>query len=221
MVDMHATIADFSKIKERCFFCDSPLRCRLSNFTMMNGEIPIINAPLTDGKFAFRLSRTTSSYTVEASVTIDALKNHLEFKIEHFTPPVRNYYFVGENPTLDTMVARETFIDLLPHVQLYCPRLKSCPFLYTLSSDIFKLSPALTTENPSLNKDWVILPIHLHSESFILGQWWIQNDYDRNQTSIYARNKSEAAPLITPIIDFANMGPEKLLTRIKTIVVFS
>lgn len=220
MVDMYTTIASFSKIKERCFFCGGLLRCRLSNFIIMDGEVPIINAALSNDKFTFRLSRTTASYTVEASAIIYALSNQLKFKLEHLTAPSRNLYDTSTS-SVDTMIAKETFLDFRPHIQLYCPRLKNCPFLYTISSDIFKLSPALTSENPSLNRDWIILPFQMYSESFISGHLWVQNDYLRNQTYIYARNKTDADPLITPMINFESMGPEKLLNRIKTIVVFS
>jgi hypothetical protein len=206
MSDLFPNITDFVRCKEKCFFCDSKLECRLTNFIGLDkGGVPLINAPLKDGKFTFNFSRTTPTYTVKAEGIIDIRTNAMVFTVE----PVET---TEEMPYVDNLVAKAAFLDLRPHVQLYCSY-KKCSHQYTIAGN--------TLRAEQIRHGWLVLPFQLYYESFVEGKLWIQNDYIHGSTYIYSRVKKEANPLVVPLMDFENMGKKKVLIRIKTYATFS
>lgn len=205
MPQLFPNIVDFIKVREKCFFCGAKLRCRLSNFIgIRESGMPLLNSPLEEGRFIFDIAYTSPSCAVEALGTIDIQNNKLVFDIKGAGE--------WETPAMDNMVAKEAFIDLRPHIQLYCPKRK-CPFQYTVASNIFRAG--------QIKGGWLILPFKLYYESFVSGKLWVQNDYVSSHTNIFSIMNEEADPIVVPLLDFEMMGKEKLLTRIKTLVVFS
>jgi hypothetical protein len=204
MSELFPNIVDFIRVRERCFFCGAKLRCRLSNFIgIRESGMPLLNSPLEEGKFIFDISRTSPSYTVEAVGTLDIHNNKLFFDMKGLE---------YQTLTTDNMVAKETFIDLRPHIQLYCPKRK-CPYQYTVASNIFRAG--------QIEGGWLVFPFKLYYESFVSGKLWVQNDYVSSRTNIFSIMNEEAEPIVVPLLDFNAMGKDKLLTRIKTLVVFS
>ena len=131
MADLFPNIVDFLKVRETCFFCGAQLWCRLSNLSGIGeGGLPLINAPLKDDHFTFRIDQTTPNYNIRAEGTIDIRDNQMVLKVEPS-------YYEQSTPAIDEQLTKQTFIDLRPHVQLYCPK-KSCPQQYTVASDTFR-----------------------------------------------------------------------------------
>lgn len=198
-------ILDFTKLKDKCLFCEFPMRAELSNFIGVRKKgLPILSAPVQNGKFNFHIKHTTSSYDVSADGIIDIESNVLIFFLS----------LEAETPNLDQHVVKQAFDDLKPHVDLYCPN-KKCKHQYHLSSYIFEIK-----RHPVLNV-WNIEPIKLFLEGFHAGNLNVQNDWRKEETNIYSLLNEEAEPIKFPIIDFQEMGKDKLLTRISTIVTFS
>jgi hypothetical protein len=217
MSDLFPTIADFVRCKEKCFFCGTKLKCRLTNFIGFGtGGDPLISTPLEGNKFVFDLSHTTASYELKVKITINVETNIMTFLINAsgtLDIDVRDTKELGM-PNIDMMVAKEVFADLRPYIQLYCPY-KKCPYQYTVAGDIFKFAPRRSEES------YLILPFKLYYESFVDGKLWVQNDYIQAYTGIYSRVKENATPLIAQLMDFEAMGQKKLLMRVKTLVTFS
>src|SRR5271154_1415749 len=203
MSEAYPHIIDFLKVREVCFFCGAKLWCRLANFMGLKEDaLPILNAPLKDDHFTFHLDRTTPDYIVKAAGIIDAKTNAMAITLDDSS----------STSSIDHQVAKQTFLDLKPYVQLYCPK-KSCPQEYTVMSDTFKIEQA--------GSEWSISPFKLYLESFVTGTLWICNDYIQNTTYIESRNNDSANPIMVPMLDFEAMGSKKLLTRVKPIAVFS
>jgi hypothetical protein len=204
MTDLYPAIIDFLKCRESCFFCGSRLKCRLSNFIGIgDNTLPIINAPLKDSKFLFDISYTSPTFTIKAEGAIDSRTNAMIFIMKSFDTGT---------PNLDETFVKQVFIDMKPHIQLYCPK-KKCPYQYTVASNFFHAG--------TIKHGWLILPFKMYYESFVLGNLWIQNDYANNCTNIHSRSKEQADPLIVPLQDFELMGKDKLVNRIRTLVTFS
>lgn len=201
MSDLYPSIAEFIKCKERCFFCDGALKYRLTNFMGVANDLPIINAPIIDNTISFPVDCTTASFDLKAEGKIDIRTNALVFLLkEHGTP------------SIDDLLAKNTFLSFKPHIQLYCSS-KQCKHQYTIASDTFKAG--------QIKHGYLILPFKLYYESFVSGSLWIQNDYIQHKTNIFTRNKPDADPITSSLLDFEAMGKTKLLTRVKTLVVFS
>lgn len=199
-------IDDFVKVKERCFFCQTPLRVILTNFIGVHKDgIPIINSHLNGNQFRFDISQTSATFEVKAKVVIDIETSALIFE---------NVNFRTSTPALDQYVVKQVFEDLKPHVELYCSN-KKCKTKYHLCSDVFKLARLSSVDA------WMVKPFKLFLESFRSDNLNVQNDWLRKVTNIYSLKNTEADPIVVPIIDFEDMGKDKLLTRIKTIAVFS
>ena len=200
-------ILDFTKVKEKCFFCNGALRPRLVNFLgLRKSGLPIINSAMENNRFTFTIKHTTENYDIEAEGRIDARTNGLVFL------PADN----SETPFLDQQVIKQVFDDLWPHIELYCCN-KQCKYHYYLASyklETFKLN--------NINAFMVGPgPVKLFIEQFQTGNSIVINDWMREKTSIYSSTNEDADPLITPLIDFEEMGCDKLLTRIGTIVTYS
>jgi hypothetical protein len=206
MTTMFPNIADFLKVRETCFFCGAQLWCRLSNLVgIREGGLPLINAPLKDDHFTFRIDQVTPSYMIKAEGSIDVRDNLMVLKVEPSGAE-------NPTPTIDEQATKQTFIDLRPCVQLYCPK-KNCPQEYSIVSDTFRAGQTVG--------GWLILPFKLYYESFISGSLWVCNDYIGSRTQIFSRSNEQAKPITVPLMDFEAMGSKKLLNRVKTIVVFS
>lgn len=204
MTDLYPAIIDFLKCRESCFFCGARLKCRLSSFIGVgDNTLPIINAPLKDNKFVFNISHTAPTFSIKAEGAIDIKTNAMIFIMKSFDT---------ETPRLDESFIKQVFVDMKPHIQLYCPK-KKCPYQYTVASSVFHAG--------TIKHGWLILPFKIYYESFVLGNLWVQNDYANNCTNIHSRSKEQADPLIVPLQDFELMGKDKLVNRIRTLVTFS
>jgi hypothetical protein len=181
------------------------MRAELSNFIGVRRKgLPILSVPVENGKFDFHIKHTTTTYDVSADGVIDIESNVLIFFLST----------EADTPNLDQHVAKQAFDDLKPHVDLYCPN-KKCKHHYHLSSYIFEIK-----RHPNLNV-WIISPLKLFLESFKAGNLNVQNDWRKEETNIYSLINEDAEPIKFPIIDFEEMGKDKLLTRIQTLVTFS
>lgn len=209
--DKSANIIEFAKSREECPFCKQPLRVVLTNFVgLRTTGIPVIKAPLEDGKFVFRIEHTTSSFTVSADVVVDAVANTLQF----------NNFTNGELPAIDEFTVKQTFEDYRPYVELYCTN-KKCGLMYHIWGQTLKLKKV-----PSVIGAWSIEPFSLVLEGlkvkhYVVHNMWNHNMWDMDKTYIYTTRNPDAQPIETPRIDFSSMDKTKLFTRIQMIVNFS
>ena len=197
-----ATISDFIKVGSVCFFCDKPLRVRLTSF--IEG-IPRLNAPLENNEFSFKLQRVTQDYTLEATGLSDIKTNALVFILDNETV----------TPSLDQRVVKESFEDLLPTIELYCSNSK-CKHKYHICS-----TPLKCNYLGSKVDSWIVKPLKIWYEGFVERSHVVHNDYLIGDTLIYSRNNEDATPITTSMLDWQAMGKEKLLTRIRTLVTFT
>lgn len=199
-------ILDFTKLKDKCIFCRQPLKACLTNFIgLRKGGLPTLNAAITSGRFNFEIKHTTESYDISAIGTVDIRTNTLVFTLPQNS----------DMPFLDQHVARQAFIDLKPYIDLHCTN-KKCKQNYSLASyyihEINKLSGSSA---------WSIGSLKLFLESFVTNKLVVQNDWFKENTSIYSLINEDADPIKTPFMDFEAMGKDKLLTRVQTLVTFS
>jgi len=206
VIDKFESIVEFTQLRQECVFCKTPLRAHLTNFVGFNETgIAIIDAPLREGKFEFKIEHTTPSFKINANVFIDAKQNTLIF--DNFTN--------GELPAIDEHVVKQTFEDYRPHVELYCPSRK-CGLSYHLWGQSIRLK-----KTHHVAGIWAIQPFGLILEGARVKNYVVHNDWHNKKTFIYSRNNEEAKPIQTPLIDFTTMDKQKLITRIQTIVTFS
>jgi hypothetical protein len=201
-----SNILEFTKLRDKCFFCEGPLRASLTNYINPrdSGSLPVLDATISSGRFSFQVNHTTQSYDIKADGVIDITNNKLVFVL-----PADS-----EMPFLDQHVAKQAFVELRPHIQLACNNRK-CKYKYALSSW------GLDAKRPSDISAWEIQPLKLFYETFRSGNLIVQNDWLIETTYIYSRLNTEADPIRPGFIDFEAMGKEKLLTRIRTLVTFS
>ena len=194
-------IADFTNCRSNCVFCDTKLRARLLSFNTRD-EIPILNSPIDLSKesVTFKIDHTTPEWRIIARGELNLQNNGLSITM------LRE----SETPSIDIYNAKNAFVNATPHIQLYCPNRK-CKQDYTIASGILTLGHM--TEYMS--------PPFLYYESFASGNLWVQNDYPHHKTYIYSRLNENAKPLVYPMLNFQAMGKDRLLNRIKTLVVFS
>ena len=205
-MDNFESIAEFTKLRQECVFCKTPMRVHLTNFVgLTDTGLAIINAPLKDDRFDFKIEHTTPSFKINANVFIDINTNTLIF--DNFTN--------GELPSIDEHVVKQTFEDYRPHVELYCPSRK-CGLSYHLAGRPIRLVKV----HPVAGM-WTIQPFGLSLESARVKNYVIHNYWNNNKTFIYSRNNEEAKPIRAPLVDFTTMDKQKLITRIQTIVTFS
>jgi hypothetical protein len=193
-------IEDFINAKDRCIFCQSPLKPVLTNFTGHEKGIPIISSALRNNNFVFRIKHDSPSMNIHAVGTINIRSNDIDFCL------VPNHPF-GTFAMLHQTV--EAFEGLSPHVELRCSN-KKCKKNYYISSSIFKVI-----------SERKIRSFLLYMECFNMDNLWVQNDWISNHTYIYSENNVDAEPLKIPFINFESMDSCKLMSRIKTIVTFS
>jgi len=206
MTDKFESILEFTKLKEECVFCKTPLRAHLTNFVGLNEVgLAIINAPLKDSRIDFKIEHTTPSFKINADVFIDATKNVLIF----------DNYTNGELPAIDDHVIKQTFEDYRPYMELYCPS-KKCGLNYHLCGHYIKLKKVHPVQGM-----WSVQPFKLLLEGVRVKNYVIHNDWHGQKTRIYSRNNSDAKPIEIALVDFTTMDKQKLITRIQTIVTFS
>jgi len=205
-MDKFESIAEFTKLRQECVFCKTPLRVHLTNFVgLTDTGLPVFNAPLKDGRFEFKIEHTTPSFKINAGVFIDIGNNILIF--DNFTN--------GELPSIDEHVVKQTFEDYRPHIELYCPS-KKCGLSYHLMGQSIRLKKV----HPVTGM-WTIQPFSLSVEGARVKNYVVHNNWHSNKTFIYSRNNEEAKPIQAPLVDFTTMDKQKLITRIQTIVTFS
>jgi hypothetical protein len=199
------SILEFTKLKEKCLFCEHPLRACLTNFIGLHKNgLPYLNATIDQARFSFLINHTTETIDVKAQGVIDIVTNKLVLTV----PPDSN------TPSIDQQVARQAFIELKPHIELRCYN-KKCKNRYTLSSYILDAQkiPGIVA--------WQIAPVKLFLETFNTNRLIVQNDWIKKDTNIYSIINEESDPIKVPFMDFEAMGKDKLLTRISTLVTFS
>jgi len=205
-VDKFETIADFVKCKETCVFCKTPLRTTITNYVGVSGQgIPIINAPLKNDRFEFKIKHTTPDFEAKADVFILIGQNALFF--DNFTN--------GEFPSIDEHLIKRVFEDYGPHFELYCPS-KQCGLGYFIATWPIKLKKT----HPVAGM-WYIEPFGMFTENVKIGNYVVANNWDTKQSCIYSRKNIDANPIKVPMVDFSATTKEKLITRIKTLVTFS
>jgi hypothetical protein len=201
------SIEDFFKIKESCVFCGGKLEIIFINFSRSSNDVPIIKSKEKDGKFQFHMKHTTPGFELEANVEIDIRTNLVKFDLLNKED--------RSTEILDCFLVQETFENLGPHIELYCPS-RSCGLNYCISSDNFRCDSV--PNEPSV---WKIRSVRLYMESFVVDNLWVQNDWIFNSTNIYLRDNANTEPLRTKIMNLEGMGRDKIITRIKTLVTFS
>ena len=206
MTDKLPSIPEFAKLRPECVFCQIPMNVTLTNFIgLTRSGLPLIRAPLTDGKINCVIDHTTATFSVKADVSIDIDKNVLQF----------SDYTNGEMPSIDEYLVRQTFEDFQPYIELHCSS-KKCGLKYHICSGSIRL-----TKLPETNGAWTINPLRFLSENVILKKYVITNHSHAKVSRIYSRSNPDAGAIETPLIDFSTMDKERLINRIQTIVTFS
>lgn len=198
------SILEFTKAKEKCLFCEAPLRASLTNFIGIHKNgLPFLNVTIDQARFPFEIKHTTQSYDVRALCVIDIVTNKMVLTVPD-----------SETPSIDQQVAKQAFTELKPHIELHCPNQK-CKNRYTLSSYI------LDAQKIPGAAAWQIPPLKLFLESFKTSKLVVQNDWIKRDTNIYSIANEDAEPIKVPFMDFEAMGKTKLLNRVQTLVTFS
>jgi hypothetical protein len=178
----------------------------LTNFIgLKDAGIPVIKAPLVNGKFNFSIEHTTPRFDIKADVDVDADANVLTFS--NFTN--------GELPAIDEYTVKQTFEDYRPYVELYCTN-KQCGLMYHLWSQGISLKKI-----SSVLGAWQINPFGLILEGAKVKHYIIHNHWDTQKSSIYTLRNANARPIETAMIDFSKMDRAKLINRVQMLVTFS
>lgn len=200
-------ILDFTKLREKCIFCQAPLRIRLANYVNpRENELPILNSPIRDGHFSFHVERTTESYSVRSDGMIDIVTGDL----------VMSLVADSDTPFYDRHIAEQAFRELKPYIQLGCENF-NCDSIYNISSDILRMKYS----DPYLFKWKVLSPTKLWLETFRTSSLLVQSDWIMGNTFIYSRHNENADPIKATFMDFGSFDKEHLLRRISTLVTFS
>lgn len=203
------SISEFINLRRRCIFCGVPMRVLLTTFLSapVPGEsgFPITVSLLKDGKFPLNITITDAN----GNGAIDVKSGTLSFE--------KNMSSI--TPYLDCFIAKNTFLDLGPHVEISCPN-HSCQTLYHLCSK--KLSIA------ELDKDlplWHISPLEVLWESISTETSTIHNVWptpeEKGFLRIYSKQDTEAAPLEFQSLDFQELGKDRILSKIRTMKTFA
>ena len=159
-------------------------------------NLPIINATMQNEIFKFHFRHTTDQHDIIVSGNVNADSNAIEFILS------------SDTPAYDLQAVTNVFMNVNPYIELYCSNRK-CNHLYYLAS-----YPLQVFEGK-------LFPLTLFIEQFSMKDLVVQNNWTTKETNIYSGVRTDAIPLKTAFINFDEMTPEKLLKRIKTIVVFS
>jgi hypothetical protein len=194
------SIDEFSKIRENCVFCHTKLKPTITNF-IIGSTIPVIRAKLKNDEWMFVMLCTNESFSITVNVSINSHTNELQF-------------LINAPDTEDYEKAKGVLNDYMPHMKLACPN-KKCKMKYSIQSDVFRLDP---TPDPSTYK---IRPIILYMESFYLDRLWIQNEWLKNRMFIYSQTNINADSIKADLLNLEDMGQDKIVNRIRTLVTFS
>jgi hypothetical protein len=200
-------IETFINLKEKCPFCQNKLKPSLTNFVMAADTIPLIKCRLQGEEFYFNIKHTSHSFQITAQATVNIKTNILQLQL---TTPV-----VMEQYATDYIMAKSVFENMKPYVELYCSS-RRCKMKYHMCSDIF-----ICLKREDSYSSFYIKPFSAYMESFVTGDYWVQNDWINNSANIYNRNKTDSDPIRTHILNIESMGKEKVINRIKTLVTFS
>lgn len=204
-MDKFETIAGFSKAKESCPFCKTPLYLQLSNYIGTTDGLPVFREPLQNDRFLFKINKQLPSQVVKADVCLLTDSNTLMF--DNFTN--------GEYPGIDEQLLKRTFDAHSPYLELYCPN-GTCELDYSICSHPL----SFRKKHPVMGM-FHVDPIKVFAEVINFDSYVVTNNWDQNTTKIYSSKNEEAAPIVLPAIDFANMGKERLINRIRIMVTFS
>lgn len=215
---MHNNIQSFLKIKERCIFCQEPLRAVLSSFMERSSRrLEPFSFPIIDNKVTFNIDKETEKVSISGYGTIDIITNSLKVSpnnrldLSTFDDKRKELFSYAEE-----FFMQEAFSEQTPYIGLQCCN-KKCKLKYTLDSNVIKVG--INHKNNS----WYIKPFLLYQETFTTKNLLVQNDWIRGATNIFALNNitCETKPLKIPMMDFESMDKKKLINRIKTLVTFS
>lgn len=204
MKQVFKNILDFTKIRTHCLFCNSKLVAELSNFSgTINKDIPLYSGQLDENNiFNFKLVYHSIYSSVNTVGHLNAETNNITFDEYQYTSDL-----FGVNIELDV------FQELHPYIILNCENNK-CKMSYYAATDILK-HELLSIEGAHIN------PVVFNWESFNYKKFWIQNDWVNMKTNIYSIMKPNVDPISYPLIDFRDYENDKLINRIKTLIVFN
>jgi len=186
------TIKDFIKIKEKCPFCKINLTPILTDY---NGGkyLPRVNSKLTNDNFIFNFEYYSRTFNVQTKVIVNIIDNSVYFK---------------EANSYDVV---DLFESIVPYIQLSCEN-KLCKMKYYCASSIFHF--ILDNDNKI-----TISPICFMAESCSNNNLCVYSYPADNISHIFTKKCS--TPIQTQYLDFELYGKEKLLSRVKTLIVFS
>jgi len=195
MDNLYKNILDFTNRHNSCPFCKSPLDYLFTNYIgfKSNGSA-IISSSLSSGLFYFNMK----NYKI--NLMINAENNLLE---------VLNY---SES---DNMSHIKNFLEQLgPHVEAYCTNDK-CDSIYSYSirTDLFRFK--LTDFKNKLGMN----PFIMDSETFIIDNFWIKNDWIEDSLKIYKKN-DESGPVIGKLLKLNNLHADVVKQKIMTLISF-
>lgn len=201
------SVRSFINLRDDCLFCKVHLVANITNFTgIKNDEWPIFNSPLKSDQFNIVINHTTSSYDIKANANINIDTGEVIFEFP-------NHSLM---PNVDQYMSRGALADLKPCIELTCPN-KKCKYNYCISSYILDVHN-IAHEN-QITPKWKVSQVRLFLEDFEIKNHFIQNDWIREETHIFSDDSE--TPIIIPIIDFADIEEESLLSRISTYITFN
>lgn len=117
-------------------------------------------------------------------------------------------------PEIDVYDYQEFFLDDPPQLENICTN-KKC------KSEYYLMSLLQLDRTPKVQGGLTIRPIDLLLEGFRTGNYTVMTDYELKHTKIYSARKTEADPIVLPMMDFSNMSKDRIINRVKTLVTFS
>jgi hypothetical protein len=209
---MHNTFSlpEFINLRKWCIFCGVPMKVLLTTYLSKpvadEAGFPLTISALKDGKFPLNITRASDG--IQDGI-IDVKSGTLSF----------DKNLASITPYLDCFIAKNSFLELGPHVEISCPN-SSCKTLYHICSRKLGLS--------GVDKDlplWSISPLEVLWESLCTETSVIHNVWDapgeEGALRIYSRHDSEVPPLEFPPLDFQELGKDRIMSKIRTMKIFA
>lgn len=206
------SIKEFLDIKEKCAFCNEPLKPNLSCYSShLNTwkNTPTIISKFNNNNCNFDINYDSISVHIKANVSVNLDSDELSFNVDPDSYYHNNYVFCNSS-----------IIDVLSHLKPYiileCNNRK-CKMNYYICSNSFYIYSCLDDK-------CFIKPFRLYYDACTIDKYWVQNDWIYNKTNILRLQKPDSDGIKIPLIDLVNskkIDKDKFCSRIRTIVTFS
>ena len=206
------SLSEFIDLRKQCIFCGVPMRTLLTTYLAKpvadEAGFPLTISVLKNDKFL--LNNMIQTTNIHGGI-IDVIANTLSFGMNDSSI----------TPYLDCYIAKNTFEDLSPHVEISCPN-HNCQTLYHICSKGLTLSGV---DKELILPLWSISPLEVLWESISTETSVIHNMWpclgENGSLHIYSKHNSEVPPLEFPSLDFQELGKERILSKINIMKTFA